>query len=129
MWENWDPLKKHDEKVKLVGEVRLEIQIKESTKTGQNGKTKTKRSWNNVGTEKKKTTREKMTVQLEEINQKVLTNEISTKGKKIKTKQNIPKQWKKILSTTGMAWHKNIPTTRRQRNGTILDESIATKKV
>ena len=48
---------------------------------------------------------EKITVQLEGINQKVLAKEgrleISTKGKTIQTKQNIQKQRKKILLTTG----------------------------
>ena len=43
------------------------------------------------------------------------TKEISTKGKTIHTKQDIPKQRKKISSTSGRAWHKNIPTTRHQR--------------
>ena len=56
------------------------------------------------------------------------TKEISTKGKTIKTKHDIPKQHKKILSTIGRAWHKNIPSTRRQRNRTILDENMATEK-
>ena len=56
------------------------------------------------------------------------TEEISTKGKTIQTKQDIPKQRKKILSTIGRAWHKNIPTIRRQRNRKILDENMATEK-
>ena len=43
----------------------------------------------------------KITVQLEEINQKVLAKEGRLKGKTIQTKQDIPKQLKKILSTTG----------------------------
>ena len=37
------------------------------------------------------------------------TKETSTKGKKIQTKQDILKQ------RSGRAWHKNLPTTRRQR--------------
>ena len=56
------------------------------------------------------------------------TKEISTKGKTIQTKLDIPKQRKKILSTIGRTWHKNIPTTRRQRNRIILDENMATDK-
>ena len=52
-------------------------------------------------------TREKITVQLEEINRKVLAKEgrlkISTKGETIQTKPDIPKQRKKILSTIGRA--------------------------
>ena len=56
------------------------------------------------------------------------TEEVSTKGKTIQTKRVIPKQRKFFLSTIGRAWHKNIPTTRRQRNRTILDENMATEK-
>ena len=36
--------------------------------------------------------------------------EISIKGKRIQIKQDIPKQRKKILLTTGRRWHENIPT-------------------
>ena len=49
------------------------------------------------------------------------------KVKTIETKQNIPKQRKKILSKTGSRWHENISTTRCQENRTILDKNIATK--
>ena len=60
------------------------------------------------GKRMEKTTREKITVQHKEINQKVLAKrreikEISTKAKTIQTKQNIPKQRKKIPPTTGRA--------------------------
>ena len=48
------------------------------------------------------------------------TKEISTKGKTIQTKQDIPKQRKKILSTIGRGWHENIPTPGYKRNRTIL---------
>ena len=54
-------------------------------------------------------------------------NEIWTKGKTIQTKQDFPKQWKKILSTIGREWLENIPTTRYQRNRMILDKIMATK--
>ena len=54
--------------------------------------------------------------------------EISTKGKTIQTKQDIPKQQKKILSTTRRAWYKNMPTTGRQRGRKFLEENMATKK-
>ena len=47
--------------------------------------------------------------------------EISTKGKTIQTKQDIPKHRKKILSTTGRRWNEKIPATRCKVNGTILD--------
>ena len=51
-----------------------------------------------------KTTREKILVQIEELNQKVSserrkTKEIPTKIKTIQTKQDIPKQRKIFLST------------------------------
>ena len=54
--------------------------------------------------------------------------DISTKDKTKQTKQDIRKQPKKILQTTGRAWHKNIATTRRQRDRTFLNENMATKK-
>ena len=70
-----------------------------------------------------KTTREKKTVQLEEINQKVLAKEgrlkeISTKGKIIQTNQDIPKQRKKILSNwEGMTQkHTNNQTPKKLNN-------------
>ena len=55
------------------------------------------------------------------------TKEISTKGKTIQIKQDIPKQRKKILSTIGMSMtqkHTRQPE-KRQR---ILDENMATEK-
>ena len=63
----------------------------------------------------------KITIQLEEINQKVngerrKIEEISTKDKTIQTKQR-----KIFLSTTGRRLHENIPTIRCKRNRTILD--------
>ena len=56
------------------------------------------------------------------------TKEALIKGKTIHTKQDIPKQRKTILSTIGRAWHKNIPTTTRQRNRVILVENMAIEK-
>ena len=47
--------------------------------------------------------------------------EISTKGKTIQTKQDIRKQRKKILPTSGRRQPENIPTIGCKRNGTILD--------
>ena len=54
--------------------------------------------------------------------------DISTKGKTIQTKQDILKQRKKILSTTGRRWHENIPTTGCKRNRMILDKNTTIKK-
>ena len=54
--------------------------------------------------------------------------EISTQGKTTTTKQDFPKQWKKILPAIRREWRENIPTTWCQRNRTILDENMATKK-
>ena len=62
------------------------------------------------------------------MNERRKITEILTKGKNIQIKQKIPKQQKKILSTTERRWHKNIPTTRCKRNRKILDEYISTKK-
>ena len=103
---------------------------KKSTKTVQNGKTE--RSWN-MWEENGKATREKNNSTTwgnkpEGSGERRETKEVSTKGKTIHTKQDIPKQRKKILSTIRGAWHKNIPTTRRQRNRTILDENMAIEK-
>ena len=42
--------------------------------------------------------------------------EISTKGKTIQTKQDIPKQRKKILSTIWRELHENITTTIYKSN-------------
>ena len=75
---------------------------------------------------KKKATQEKITIKLEEINLKFLAKEGRLKRyrqrvTKMQIKQDIPKQRKKILSTSGRRWHENIPTTRCNRNRTILD--------
>ena len=84
---------------------------------------------------KEKATKEKMTIQLEEINLKVPVKEgrierHRQKSKTIQTKQDIPKQRKEILPTSGGGerWHGNIPTTRCKRNQTILEENMATKR-
>ena len=109
-------------------EIRLETQ-KKSSKTSQNGKTE---GPGICGSRMEKTTREKNNTtwgnKLESSGERREIKEISTKGKTIQTKQGIPKQRKKILSTTGRAWHKNIRITRRQRNRTILDENMTTEK-
>ena len=63
----------------------------------------------------------------ESTGQRRKIKEISTKGKTIQTKQDIPKQRKKILSTIGKVWNENFPTTGYQRKRTILDKNMATK--
>ena len=93
-----------------------------STKTGQNENAiKDVRIWR---AKKKKTTEIKITIQLEGMKQspseRRKVKEISTKVKRY-TKQDIPKQRKNILSTTGNRWHEAIPTTRCKRNRTLLD--------
>ena len=65
----------------------------------------------------------------ESTGQRRKIKEISTKGKTIQTKQDIPKQWKKILSTIGREGHENVLTTRYKRNWTILDKNMATKEI
>ena len=108
------------------------MQIKTNyEKKSQNDKTKDRR-WNNRG-KKEQAKQEKITLQLEEIYQKVLAKErklknISTKGKTIQIKQNFPKQRKKILAIIGRDWHENKPTIGNERIRTILDENMATKK-
>ena len=53
--------------------------------------------------------------------------EISTKGKTMQIKPDIPKQRKKIQSKTGR-WHEKLPTNRYKRNRTILGKNMVTKK-
>ena len=64
----------------------------------------------------------------ENTGQRRKIKEISTKGKTILIKQDIPKQRKEILSTTGREWHENIPTTGCKRNRAILGENMGTKE-
>ena len=104
------PSKSTEKQSKPGWEVRLETQIKKkSTKTGQILKQKDPGI---CGKRMKKTTREKNNSTTwgnkpEGSGERRETKEISTKGKTIQTKQDIPKQRKKILYTI------NIPTTRR----------------
>ena len=49
------------------------------------------------------------------------TQKVLVKEGRLMTKQEIPKQQKKILSTTERRWLENIPTTGYKRNQTILD--------
>ena len=109
-------------------EIRLESQIKKTTKTSPNDKKE--RDWNkqkegtgNMGKNNCKTWGNKP----ESTGQRRKTKEISTKGKTIQTKHDIPKQRKKILSIK-RELHENIATTRYKRNRTILDKNIATKE-
>ena len=67
------PLKSKKKKSKLGGEIRLEIQIKNLRKLA-----KMIKQWKDAGihrNKKEKATQEKITIQLEEINQKVLAKE------------------------------------------------------
>ena len=66
------PSKSKKKQQKPGWEIRLESQIKKTTKTSPNDE---ERSWNKRGGEKEKATWGKITVQLEEINQKILTKE------------------------------------------------------
>ena len=56
----------------------------------------------------------------ENTGQRRKIKEISTKGKTIQTKQDIPKQRKEILSTIEREWHENTPTTGCKRYRAIL---------
>ena len=85
------------------------------------------------GKRMEKTTREKITVQLEEINQKVLAKEGRLKRYRQRVKQY--RQNRTFQNNERKFYHqlvghdtKNISTTRRQRNRTILDENMATEK-
>ena len=123
------PLKNHEETVKTGIGNSTGSANKKTTKTSPNDKKK--RRWNkreegtgNMGKNNSTTWGNK----LENNGQRRKIKEISTKGKTIQTKQDIPKQRKKILSTIGREWHENIPTTAHKRNRTVWDKNIATKE-
>ena len=54
---------------------------------------------------KKKASQGKIRIQPESTGKRKKTKKISRKGKTIQTKQDIPKQWKEILSTGGGRWN------------------------
>ena len=67
------------------------------------------------------------------VNQKVLAKEGKLKRYRQRVKQyrqnrTFQNNERKIPSTIGRKWHENIPTIGCQRNQTILDENMATKK-
>ena len=92
VWEKIGiPSKSTKEKSKPGWEFRLETQIKNLRKQAK--MIKQKKNAGIIRNKNKKTRREKLAIQLEKINQKVLVKEeISTKGKTIQTKQDIQKQ-------------------------------------
>ena len=85
LWKNCSLLKKHEEKIKTrMGNLTGNAD-KKSTKTGQNDKT-----IENAGicrNKKEKATQEKIAIQLEEINQKVLAKERRLKRYRQRVKQ------------------------------------------
>ena len=87
LWENWDPLKKREEKVKIGRGNSTANTNKKSTKTVENDKTK-ERCWNMWEIERKRQQWKKITLQLAEINQKVLTKEGRLKRYRHKVKQH-----------------------------------------
>ena len=98
---------------------------KKATETGKNDKTKEKR-WNRSGKKKEKVTQEKnnntnRVNKPEKAGERRKIKKISRKDKTIQTKQNIPKQQKKIQPTSRRRWHENIPITGCKRNRTILE--------
>ena len=108
MWENWGFLEKHEETVKTKTGSSTGNPDKRCTKIGQNGKRE--RSWNMWEDNGKDNTRKNISTNCgnkrEISGERREIKEISTKDKTIHTKQDIPKQRKKILSTTGRAWQK-----------------------
>ena len=54
--------------------------------------------------------------------------DLSTKTKQYRQNRTFQNNEKKILPRTRRTWHKNIPTTSRQSNRTILDENMTTEK-
>ena len=92
LWENWDPLKKHDEK----NQNGMENSNGNADKKNYENRPK----WSNKGktlerveTKKKgNMTRKKQTIQLEEINQKVLAKKGRLKRYRWRVKQNRQKR-------------------------------------
>ena len=67
-----------------------------------------------------------MCTQLNDLNKLTELNEQIIAGAKYHNteknkKQDIPKQWKKILQTNRGSWHENIPTTECKRSWKILE--------
>ena len=83
LWENQGSLKELVEKSKPGWEIRLETQIR---KLRKQAKIKQKEKRWNMG-KKEKATQEKITIPLEEINQKVLAKEIRLKRYRQMVKQ------------------------------------------
>ena len=100
------PSKSTKKQSKSGWEIRLETQIKKNpTKTGQNGNTE--RSWNmwedNRKDNRRKNNSTTRGTKLESSGERREIKEISIKGKTIQTKQDIPKQPKKIPPKTERA--------------------------
>ena len=124
------PSKSTKKKSKPRWEIRLETKIKNLRKQTK----MIKQMWRwNMWEQKGKgnTSKNNSTIwriKPENTGERRKIKEILTKGKTIQTKQDIPKQRKKIISATRRAWRKNLLTTGCQRNRTILQKNMATKK-
>ena len=123
------PSKSTKKQSKPGWEVQLDTQIKNLRKQAKMVRQKDPGiCWKRM----EKTTREKITVKLEEINQKILAKEGRLKRYRQRIKQysqnrTFQNNERKFHQQLGGHDTKNLPTTRRQRNRTILDENIATK--
>ena len=119
------PQKAQGKKSKPGWEIWLETQIKKNLR--KQAKMMKQREDAGIHRNKKeKATQEKITIQHEEINQKVLVKEGRLKRYQQRIKQYrqnriFQNNERKILSKTGRRWHGNIPTTRCKRNQRILD--------
>ena len=125
------PSKSMKEKSKPGWEIRLETQIKKSTKTGQNDKTKQRR-WNMLEQKGKGNTRKNNSTTWGN-KPIILAKEGGLKRYRPRLKQyrqdrTFQNNERKFCQQLGGDNTKNIPTTVSQRNRTILDENIATKK-
>ena len=124
------PSKSTKKQSKPGWEVRLETQIKNLRKQAKMVKQKDPRI---CGKRMEKTTREKIKVQLQDINQKVLAKEGRLKRywqrvKQYRQNKTFQNNEGKFYQQLGGHDTKNIPTTRRQRKRTILYENMATEK-
>ena len=123
VWENIRVLFKNTNKKSKPGwEIQLEIHIR-NLRTQANMIKQRK----NIGicSDKQETaTQENITTwgnKPESTNERRKNKKIWRKGKTKQTKQDIPKQRKKILPTSSVRSYENIPTTECKRSWTILE--------
>ena len=118
-------LKTKDGKSKPGWEIRLELQI---GKQRQQAKIQ-KQNIKIYSDEEEKARQLKRKVQLDETNHKVLaTKKIPRQDQTIQTKQDIPKQLKKILPTSIEVMGEDISPIRCERGKMIFEQNMETER-